>query len=126
MLNDVKLRLAALGYTFVDADSWVLGYIIQKVEGHIKNQCNTLTVPEGLYQNAVEMVCGEFLLGKKGSGQLVGFDLDAAVKSIQEGDTNVSFAFGSGSKTPEERLDGLINFLLHSEVDYSSYRKIRW
>jgi len=126
MLEDVKKRLESLGYIFVEDDAWVLGFIILKVEGHIKDQCNTLVVPEGLYQNAVDMVCGELLLGKKGSGQLTGFDLEAAVKSIQEGDTNVTFAFGSGSSTPEERLDGLINFLLHSEVNYSSYRKIRW
>lgn len=126
MLEDVKKRLESLGYTFVDSDTWILDFIIIKVENHIKSQCNTLSVPEGLHENAVDMVCGELLLGKKGSGQLIGFDLETAVKSIQEGDTNVTYAFGSGSKTPEERLDVLINFLLHSEVDYSSYRRLKW
>lgn len=126
MLEDVKKRLESLGYSYVVADDWVLDFIILKVEGHIKNQCNTLEVPQGLHENAVDMVCGELLLAKKGSGRLAGFDLEAAVKSIQEGDTNVTFAIGTGSKTPEERLDGLINFLLHGEVDYSSFRKIKW
>jgi hypothetical protein len=126
MLEDVKKRLLSLGYTFVDSDAWVIDFIILKVEGHIKNQCNILFVPDELYQNAVDMVVGEFLHGKKGSGQLTGFDLDAAVKNIQEGDTSVTYAIGSGSKTPEERLDEVINFLLHSDVDYSSYRKIKW
>jgi hypothetical protein len=126
MLEDVKKRLASLGYTFVDADAWVLDFIILKVEGHINNQCNTAGVPDGLYQNSVDMVCGEFLHGKKNSGQLTGFDLGAAVKSIQEGDTNVTYAIGSGDKTPEARFDELISFLQHGEVDYSSYRRIKW
>lgn len=126
MLDDVKKRLESFGYIVTDADTWVLGFIIQKVENHIKSQCNTSTVPEELHQTSVDMVVGEFLLGKKSMGQLIGFDLDAAVKSIQEGDTNITFAFGSGSMTPEERLDALIGFLMHSETNFASYRCMKW
>ena len=124
VLEDVKLRLASLGYIFIAGDAWVLGFIIEKLENHIKSKCNTLEVPTGLYQSAVDMVVGEFLLGKKSNGQLTGFNFETAVKSIQEGDTNVTF--GSGSKTPEERFDELISFLMHSEVNYSSYRRLKW
>jgi len=126
MLEDVTNRLASFGYAVTETDSWMLGFIIQKVENHIKNQCNTSTIPEGLHEIAVDMVVGEFLLGKKSIGQLTGFDLDAAVKSIQEGDTNVTFALGEGSKTPEGRLDALIGFLMHGEADFASYRCIKW
>jgi len=126
MLDDVKKRLESFGYTVTDADAWVLDFIIKKVENHIKNQCNTSTVPEGLYEIAVDMAVGEFLLGKKNIGQLTGFDLDAAIKSIQEGDTNITYAFGNGSMTPEERLNQLIDYLMHPEADFVSYRCLKW
>ncbi len=126
MLDDVKKRLESFGYVITEADSWILDFIIQKVESHIKNQCNTVTVPVGLHQVAVDMAVGEFLLGKKSIGQLTGFDLETAVKSIQEGDTNITFAIGEGSKTPEARLDALISFLMHPEDNYASYRCIKW
>jgi len=126
MLDDVKKRLESFGYAVTDADAWVLDFIIKKVENHIKNQCNTSIVPEGLYQIAVDMAVGEFLLGKKNIGQLTGFDLDAAIKSIQEGDTNITYAFGNGSMTPEERLNQLIDYLMHPEADFVSYRCLKW
>lgn len=124
-LDDVKLRLASLGYTFVDTDAWVLDFIVAKVESQFKGQCNTTAVPDGLRNSLIDMVCGEFLLGKKGSGQLTGFDLEVAVKSIKEGDSDVTFAFGSGSQTPEQRFDSLIAFLMR-EPDFASYRRFAW
>lgn len=126
MLEDVTKRLASFGYELVDTDSWVLGFIIQKVTNHILNQCNTITIPEGLHEIAVDMVVGEFLLEKKSVNQLTGFDLSAAIKQIEEGDTSVTFALSEGSKTPEGRLDALISFLLHNETDFASYRCFKW
>ncbi|HUM42445.1 MAG TPA: hypothetical protein PKI14_05825, partial [Fervidobacterium sp.] len=66
---------------------------------------------------------------KKGIGQLQGLDIDidAAVKQIQEGDTNVTFAFGNGSMTPEQRLDSLIAYLMTSgKSQFVHYRRLRW
>jgi len=127
MLDDVKKRLESFGYIVTDADAWVLDFIIKKVENHIKNQCNTSTVPEELHEIAIDMVVGEFLLNKKSRGQLEGFDLEAAVKQIHEGDTSVTFAIGDGSKTPEERLDELILYLMnYGKGKFASYRCIKW
>ncbi len=127
MLDDVKKRLESFGYIVTDADAWVLDFIIKKVENHIKNQCNTSTVPEELHEIAVDMVVGEFLLNKKSRGQLEGFDLEAAVKQIHEGDTSVTFAIGDGSKTPEERLDELILYLMnYGKGKVAAYRCIKW
>ena len=77
----------------------MVGFTIQKVENHINNSCNTASMPDGLYEVAVERVCGEYLFAKKQSGQLEGFDLDAAVKQVATGDTSVSF-------------DGIVNISL--------------
>jgi hypothetical protein len=58
---------------------------------------------------------------------LTGFDVSAAVKSIQEGDTSVTFAFCSGDLTPEKRLDLLISYLKGDESGtLASYRKLQW
>lgn len=134
MLTDVTERLASLGYIVVAGDTWVLDFISNKVENYIKNDCGVydkttlkIVIPAELHWVAVDMVCGEFLQGKKTGGSLTGFDLSAPVKQIQEGDTNTTFAFGSGSMTPEQRLDAMIDFLLnHGKGELASYRCFKW
>lgn len=129
MLNDVIQRLATLGYEFTDADEFAIKYVIQKTENHIKNSCNILLIPEGLYHIAVDMACGYFLYEKKAvdADSLKGFNLDAAIKSIQEGDTNITFAINEGSTTNEQKLDALINHLInYGEKHLVSYRCMTW
>jgi hypothetical protein len=127
MLEDVTKRLASFGYEVTEADTWVLGFIIQKVENYIKDNCNINTIPDELHEIAVDMVVGEFLLNKKSREQLEGFDLEAAIKSIQEGDTSITFAVGDGNKTPEERLDELILYLMnHGKGKFAAHRCIKW
>jgi len=73
------------------------------------------------------MVVGQYLKWKKDCGQLEGFDLDAAVKSIQEGDTNITFAVGEGSATPEQRLNNLIEYLTNGRTrEFIRYRRLVW
>lgn len=129
MLDDVIERLASFGYTVTEADSWVLTFVIEKVENHIKNSCNILIIPDGLYQIAVDMAVGNFLFQKKAvdADSLTGLDLSAAVKQIQEGDTSVTYAIGEGSRTPEQRLDAVISWLMtYGEKDFITYRRIAW
>lgn len=127
MFEDVVERLKSFGYEVTETDNWMLEFIIQKVENIIKADCNINTIPEGLHEIAVDMVVGEFLLNKKSRGQLEGFDLETAVRQIEEGDTSVTFAVGDGSKTPEERLDELILYLMnHGKGKFASYRCIKW
>lgn len=123
MLDDVKQRLESFGYVTTPADDWPLSFCIDKVQTHIKNSCNVSEVPEGLRSVAVDMACGEFLFGKKQSGQGVGIDFEAVVKSITEGDTTVTFDAPSGA---ESKYDALIGYLMHREVDFASYRCIKW
>ena len=126
---DVGKLLESFGYTLQDGDDWLLGFCIQKVENNIKNECNVSSVPCGLKKVASQMVVGEFLFAKKGIGQLQGLeiDIDAAIKQIQEGDTNVTFAFGNGSMTPEQRLDMLIAYLMtNGKSQFVHYRRLRW
>ena len=123
MIEDVTKRLLSYGYTVTSEDAWVLTFIITKVENHIKDQCNITVVPEGLREVAVDMVVGEFMQGKKSMGQLTGINLEAIVKSIQEGDSKVEFA---GERSTEQRLEVLIAYLMHSNMNFATYRRIKW
>ena len=75
----------------------------------------------------VYMAVGEYLNMKKVSGQLEGFDLEAAIKQIQEGDTNTVFAIGDGNLTPEQRLNSLIDYLANGRSrELYRFRKFVW
>ena len=96
------------------------------MENHIKNSCNTTSVPDGLLNVAVDMVCGEFLLSKKQTGklQLENIDLNGAITQIHEGDITVQFANGMSD---EEKFDNFLNYLLHNgEGDFVCYRRLKW
>lgn len=129
-IDMVDERLQSLNYTIQDIDAMSIVFAIQKVTNKIQNECNTKNIPGCLTHIAVDMVCGEFLLAKKGFGQLEGFEIDietVAVKQVQEGDTNIVFAIGSGSLTPEQRLDSVIHHLVNNgRNEFIRHRKIVW
>lgn len=128
--NDVKSFLAAIGFDYSDSDGWMLRFCIDKVINTVKNGCNVSAVPDGIRQVVIQMAVGEFLYAKKNAGQTEGFksvDFDVAAKSIQEGDTNVTFAIGEGCSTPEQRLDKLTAYLMSSgKSEFVTYRRLKW
>lgn len=118
--------LTALGVTGAAEDP-LLDIVISNVQYRVQNETNRKDMPEGLESLVVSMAVGEYLNMKKCSGQLEGFDLDAAVKSIQEGDTNITFALGEGSSTPEQRLNSLIDYLINGRIgEIYRYRRLVW
>lgn len=126
MLETVKERLKLFGCAVADEDIWVLQFIISKVENTVKDSCNANEVPDGLFQTAVDMVVGEYLLGKKNTGGLTDFDLEIAIKTVQEGDTTTTFD-SEGSMTAEQRLDALIAHLRAPNKSlWSRYRRLSW
>lgn len=127
MRDQVISMLTALGVTWVVGDP-LLDIALNNVQWRIKNLSNLSEIPEGLESLAVSMAVGEYLNMKKCSGQLEGFDLDAAaMKSIQEGDTNITFALGEGSSTPEQRLNSLIDYLINGRIgEIYRYRRLVW
>lgn len=126
MREQVIAMLTALGVTGAAEDP-LLDIVISNVQYRVQNETNRKDMPEGLESLAVSMAVGEYLNMKKCSGQLEGFDLDAAVKSIQEGDTNITFALGEGSSTPEQRLNSLIDYLINGRIgEIYRYRRLVW
>ena len=119
-------RLTSFGYLPKEEDSWELSFVMLNVENHIKNSCNTTSIPEGLLNVAVDMTCGEFLMNRKNSGRLEISDLDlsGAVTSISEGDVSISFDTNS---TDEEKFNQLINYLINNgKGDFVCYRQLKW
>lgn len=128
MLKDVIALLSAIGVTGAGDDP-LLPYMVNSVTERVKNETNQPEIPDGLHYVAVELVVGEYLTFKKNAGQLDidGLDLEAAVKQIQEGDTNTVFAIGDGSMTPEQRVDSLISRLCRDRSrEFIRYRRLVW
>lgn len=135
ILNDTNLetvtevavdRLVSLGYTPTDEDTWMIAFSVQKTVNHILNQVGHSTIPEGLIEIAVDMICGEFLNSKFLSGQLdlTNLDLDGMIQSVSQGDTSVSF---SAEGSDEAKLKGLLSWLMYGkEGDLICYRKMQW
>ena len=129
MTELVRERIQAFGYEFKKADELLVKMAVRKAENRVRSECGTSDVPEGMLDAAVDMAAGEFLFLKKAIApkDIVGIDLDAAVKRIEVGDTATVFAVGEGSLTEEQRLDCFVKHLLASgEKLYSQYRSIRW
>lgn len=129
MRDCVLALLTAIGVTGAEKDP-VVTLALDNARWKIKNLTNLSDVPEGLEGVAVGIAVGEYLRVKKAAGQLdmEGLDLtEAVVKSLQEGDTNVSYAVGEGSQTPEQRLDGLIDYLTNGRTgEIYRYRRLIW
>ena len=125
-IEAVLNRLSSFGYQVTSDDEWLIAFTIQNVKTHIKNSCNTLDIPDGLFYVAVDRVCGEFLYTKKNTGQLEleSLDLDGAITQIKEGDTTVQF--GSGG-SDAEKFDALVTALkTEGAGDEVCYRKLKW
>lgn len=126
-VEDVYARLDSLGYSVVPEDAKTIGYLIDKIVNKIAVNTNYVTFPEQLLQMVIDMICGEFLYGKYAIGQLQGYDFNGAVKRISEGDTTVEYAYGSGSKTPEERFLAYIDNLRKPDRDMlAGVRRLHW
>lgn len=120
-------RLASLGYSVVPEDQGSVQYLIDKITNKIALNTNYVEFPERLLQMAIDMICGEFLYGKYAIGQLTGMDFSAGIKRISEGDTTVEYAYGSGSKTPEERFVAYIDKLRKPDDDMlAAVRRLHW
>jgi len=123
MYTDVIGRLKSFGCLVLDTDQWALEYLIAKVTNEIKNECNISGIPEGLHHIAIDMVCGEFMQMKKGTGQLDDLDVEATLKQIHEGDTTITYAVADKSIT----LDGLIEYLINGQrSQFITYRRVSW
>ena len=125
-VDNVILRLVSFGYEPTEEDAWMIAYNIKGTVNHVLNEINHTTVPKGLFEVVVDMICGEVLNAKFRTGQLemTDLDLDGMIQSVTEGDTSVSF---SAEGSDESKLKGLLSWLIQGKgSDLLCYRKMRW
>ena len=125
--EDVIERLGQLGYTTVESDQAQIDFELEKTLNYVMNYCNITTIPDILDPRIVDRVCGYFLYYKKNSGSLEGFNYDAVIKQIKEGDTTIAYAVGQGEDTPENRFDSFVKSLERGFDKWiTPYRRLRW
>lgn len=126
LIETVLQRLVSFGCTPTKDDVFSIAFGIQKVQNHIRNATNQETVPEGLFEVTVDMVCGEVLNGLYLSGKLEldNLDLDGIVKRVSEGDTSVEFDVNGQDA---DKFRQLVAWLMNGKgCDLLCYRKMRW
>ena len=125
--SKVVERLGSLNLIISPEDTLRIKHLISKVDGYTRTICNfteTEDLPTLITPAFVDEVVGEFLHEKVKSGLL---DVEAARKTIKEGDTSITYAYGDGSVAPEARLDSLVKGIEnHYRTVIMRYRKISW
>lgn len=123
----VIARLKQLGYTPTESDWEHIDYELEMVLNYVKNYCNRIDIPEILDNRINDKVCSTFLYYKKNSGSLEGFNYDAVIKSVKEGDTTITYAVGQGEDTPENRFDSFVKQLERGFDKWiTPHRALRW
>lgn len=125
-IESVLQRLVSFGFTPTKDDVFAIAFGIQKVQNHILNATNQETIPDGLFETAVDMVCGEVLNGMYLSGKLDmdSLDFGGIVKRVSEGDTSVEF---DANGQDDDKFRQLIAWLIQGKgCDLLCYRKMRW
>ena len=127
MVRDVVERLKHFGDDIKDDDMGRLEYELRKIQNYVLNYCNIPKIPEILDIRIIDRVCSDFLYYKKNAGLLEGFNYDAVIKQIKEGDTTVSYAVGQGEDTPENRFDSFVKQLERGFDKWiTPWRRLRW
>ena len=117
-------RLESLGFPPEETDQDVLAYHLDRVSQDLMAWCGVPQLPDELSAPAADRAAAAFLREKKDCGKLLEFPSEPFARSVQVGDTTVSF---SESMTPEMRLDALLQKLDQSgEAVVLKYRRLPW
>lgn len=120
-------RLTQLGYKTTEDDWEQIEFEITKQINYTLNYCNISEIPAIVEPRLIDRICSDFLYYKKNSGSLEGFNYDAVIKSIKEGDTTLTYAVGQGEDTPENRFDAFVKQLERGYDKWiTPHRRLRW
>ena len=123
-LEKIKLRLKSLGYEVTNEDAFALEFVMGKVDQYIKHFCNIDEVPECLEYPFIELCVSDFMISKMSMGKLESMELEQVVKTIEDGDTTVSFQSGMDANT---RFVTYFNSLAKTqEQSLLRHRKLVW
>jgi hypothetical protein len=124
MLQKIKQRLEAWGYTATSDEDDMLQFLIDKTEAHIRNFCNIPEVPEELEEAEVDMIAIEYLKERAAAGELDDAKLSiCGVSSITEGDVTTSFSASGASVTLPELYNSASRKF---DAELMPFRRLRW
>ena len=133
LIKLVNLRLKMFGYTVTEKDKPFIEYQAEEAAQYVCSFCNFKKCPDDIPGTlkfvTVNYAIGEFFKSKKAfePETLSKINLDMAVKQIKTGDTDVSFATGDASKTPEQRLDAFIAYITsYGKMELMRHRRLKW
>lgn len=122
MIEKVKERLKGLGYGAA-MDEAALSFSLDKALNTVKSECNITTIPTTLEYVVIDIAAGEFLFAKKtfSPGDL---GIEMTVRSIREGDVDISFDTSGGQ---DKLLDSLIAVLINGHrAELTAHRRMKW
>lgn len=129
-VEQVISRLGQLGITIEENDRDVVQFELDLILDYTVNYCNfsdRTEIPSILDKRIIDRVCSEYLMKQKNAGLLDGFNYDAFIKTIKEGDTQITFGNESDADTPENRFNSLVNYMQRGYDKWiSQWRKLRW
>lgn len=129
-VEQVMSRLGQLGVTIDETDRATIQFELDLILDYTVNYCNfsdRTEIPTILDKRIIDRVCSEYLMKQKNAGLLDGFDYDAFIKVIKEGDTQIQYGNSSDSETPESRFNDLVNYLQRGFDKWISvHRRLRW
>ena len=127
--QDIINRLNQLGYNVTENDNDQIDFELRKIINYVANNFtrDVTNIPDELDPRIIDRVCSDFLYYKKNSGSLEGFNYDAVIKSIKEGDTTITYAVGQGEDTPENRFDSFVKSLERGFDKWCTpHRRLKW
>lgn len=125
IMTKIKERLQSLAYEVSKNEEVALNFALEKNIASMLLFTNQEVLPANLEVFLIDRVCGDFLYGFLKTGALdEKFDIETAAKSVQAGDTTVTF---DTSISTEQRLQALIEDLQNSgESEILCLRKMLW
>ena len=127
-------RLNHFGYSATQNDWEQIDFDLNKWINYALNYCNINTVPEIVEPKLIDRICADFLYAKKNTGTMtndedgnVSVNYDAVIKSIKEGDTQITYAVGTDEATGEDRYNSFIKSLERGLDKWlTPHRRLRW
>lgn len=128
MKKTAKALLESFGYQFQVNDDRLLDWAVKNTEGYARSCLNIKHIPEEYVNAAAELTAAAFLEAKKtfSPEDISTLELDAAVKRIEAGDTNIEF-YSDSTLTDEQRFDRFTAWLKESaKAALKPLRRLRW
>lgn len=117
----------SFGYKITEKDTFQICITVLKIKEKILSYCNTEIIPEGYLPKMATMICGDFLIQKRQSGNLDLKDLDFSdegIATLKEGDLSITFDVDVSDYA---KFDKLLDVMASIEDgDLLCYRKLKW